>query len=387
MAQAGYTPIQLYVSTSAGVAPSAGNLANGELAINITDGKLYYKDNGGVVQVLATKGAGTIGGSTTQVQYNNAGALAGSSNLTFDGTTLTAAGLAGPHNGTVGATTPNTGAFTTLAASGAVTLLGGTANGVAYLNGSKVLTTGSALTFDGTNLAVVGSSSGTGGGAFSAVRNGASYVIALGNKSALLGGAYDATPNIYYQSSALAFYDANAGSERMRLDSSGNLLVGTSSQARSGGVGVQAVSSDQSQFVCRNSSATAGKYYQMGVNSANALIIYNNSNTGVFLLDNSTTWGQNSDERQKTPLIPFVNPLEKVCTLRAGTGRYLTDEASVSRSFLIAQDVQKVLPEAVSEQPNRAGFLGLAYTDLIPLLTAAIQELKAEFDAYKATHP
>jgi hypothetical protein len=33
-----------------------------------------------------------------------------------------------------------------------VTLSGGTANGVAYLNGSKVLTTGSALTFDGTNL-------------------------------------------------------------------------------------------------------------------------------------------------------------------------------------------------------------------------------------------
>ncbi len=41
---------------------------------------------------------------------------------------------------------------TTLAASGAVTLSGGTANGVTYLNGSKVLTTGSALTFDGTTL-------------------------------------------------------------------------------------------------------------------------------------------------------------------------------------------------------------------------------------------
>jgi hypothetical protein len=55
-------------------------------------------------------------------------------------------------NGTVGATTATTGAFTTLAASGDVTLSGGTANGVAYLNGSKVLTSGSALTFDGTTL-------------------------------------------------------------------------------------------------------------------------------------------------------------------------------------------------------------------------------------------
>jgi hypothetical protein len=55
-------------------------------------------------------------------------------------------------NGTVGATTATTGAFTTLSTSSDVTLSGGTANGVAYLNGSKVLTTGSALTFDGTNL-------------------------------------------------------------------------------------------------------------------------------------------------------------------------------------------------------------------------------------------
>ena len=42
----------------------------------------------------------------------------------------------------------------TAAISGAVTLSGGTANGVTYLNGSKVLTTGSALTFDGTNFGV-----------------------------------------------------------------------------------------------------------------------------------------------------------------------------------------------------------------------------------------
>ena len=45
-----------------------------------------------------------------------------------------------------------TASVTTLTASSAVTLSGGTANGVAYLNGSKVLTTGSALTFDGSTL-------------------------------------------------------------------------------------------------------------------------------------------------------------------------------------------------------------------------------------------
>jgi hypothetical protein len=63
------------------------------------------------------------------------------------------AGTAGDSfNGPVGTTTAAAGAFTTLAASGAVTLSGGTANGVPYLNSSKVLTTGSALTFDGSAL-------------------------------------------------------------------------------------------------------------------------------------------------------------------------------------------------------------------------------------------
>lgn len=60
MSQTGYTPIQLYRSTTASTAPTAGNLAAGELAINTTDGKLYYKDTGGVVQTIASK-AGASG--------------------------------------------------------------------------------------------------------------------------------------------------------------------------------------------------------------------------------------------------------------------------------------------------------------------------------------
>ena len=59
MAQATYTPISLYYSTTASAVPTAGNLVNGELAINIIDGKLYYKDNVGAVQIIATNAAVT----------------------------------------------------------------------------------------------------------------------------------------------------------------------------------------------------------------------------------------------------------------------------------------------------------------------------------------
>lgn len=94
MAQTGYTPILLYGSTTSTNVPLAANLttsASGvEVAVNAADGKLFYKDSGGTVQVLATKGTGTIGGSNTQVQFNNNGVLGGASGLTWDGTYLTA---------------------------------------------------------------------------------------------------------------------------------------------------------------------------------------------------------------------------------------------------------------------------------------------------------
>ena len=63
MAQTGFTPISLYYSSTATNVPTNTNLAAGELAINTADGKLFYKDSSGVVQVLATKGG--VGSSTS----------------------------------------------------------------------------------------------------------------------------------------------------------------------------------------------------------------------------------------------------------------------------------------------------------------------------------
>lgn len=97
MAQTGYTPILLYGSTTSTNVPLAGNLttsASGvEVAVNAADGKMFYKDSGGTVQVLATKGTGSIGGSNTQIQFNNSGSLGGSASLTWDGTFLTAGSI------------------------------------------------------------------------------------------------------------------------------------------------------------------------------------------------------------------------------------------------------------------------------------------------------
>ena len=130
--------------------------------------------------------------------------------------------------------------------------------------------------------------------------------------------------------------------------------------------------SNQAQIFTRNISATSGHYWQVGGSSSNAFVVYNQSNTGVYLTDGGTSWTANSDETLKTDLIPIADAVSKVNSLRSVTGRYKTDDESVRRAFLIAQDVKAVLPEAVNTQAD--GILGLQYSDVIPLLVAAIKE-------------
>jgi hypothetical protein len=76
MAQTGFTPIQLYYSTTPSQAPSSANLASGELAINIADGKLYFKDSTNAITVIADK---NNTGTVTSISVASANGFAGTS--------------------------------------------------------------------------------------------------------------------------------------------------------------------------------------------------------------------------------------------------------------------------------------------------------------------
>lgn len=71
MPQAGYTPIQVYYSTSPSAEPDPADLFDGELALNIADKKLFAKDSGGNVFVLASS-EGFPGGTAGAILYNSA---------------------------------------------------------------------------------------------------------------------------------------------------------------------------------------------------------------------------------------------------------------------------------------------------------------------------
>lgn len=113
---------------------------------------------------------------------------------------------------------------------------------------------------------------------------------------------------------------------------------------------------------------------------------------GVVLTNGATSWVSASDETLKTAFVPFADALEKVSQIKTGTGRYLTDAEDKSRSFLSAQSVQAVLPEAVvlnagieGKPSDWDGKLLLSYTDVIPLLVAALAEANARIKALEAS--
>jgi len=168
------------------------------------------------------------------------------------------------------------------------------------------------------------------------------------------------------------FYTNN--SERMRIDSSGIVNIGCTS-----GIG----------YVTRlNLSVNSGtNKWCVGpyTGNATAFIISENTNFGVYLPNTSATaWSSASDERLKENLVPIENGLTKVCSLRSVIGNFIADEEKTKKPFLIAQDVQAVLPEAVTVTPS-GEHLGIAYTETIPLLVAAIKELKAINDTQAET--
>lgn len=155
----------------------------------------------------------------------------------------------------IGATTASTGAFTTLTTSSTVTHNGGTANGVAYLNGSKVLTTGSALTFDGTLFSSTVADN-TIAVKFKAASSNIRFIPQDGGaaKIAALNGAESAWYPLVMQASNHQWVIDT--SEQMRLTSTG-LGIGTSSPNYK----IDAIASSGASAFIGTSASALGTFY------------------------------------------------------------------------------------------------------------------------------
>jgi len=174
----------------------------------------------------------------------------------------------------------------------------------------------------------------------------------------------------------------NSRSERVRIDSSGKVTVGAVAQTKGNFCLYNPANTQTNIYFNRNAQVEG----YIGFNSSDTNFYFGSGGSftanGVYLANSTNSWSSVSDERLKENLVPIADAMTKVSSLRAVTGNFIADVTKASRSFLIAQDVQKVLPEAISTTVrDEIEYLGVSYTDTIPLLVAAINELTAKVTA------
>lgn len=177
-----------------------------------------------------------------------------------------------------------------------LTLSGGTANGVLYLNGSKVATSGSALVFDGTNLGLgVTPSAWSTGSSIKAFQNPGGAFWNFSTNNVYVGQNYywDGTNRVYINTAAATEYNQGSGQHRwynaasgtagdaitftqaMTLNASGNLGIGTSSP------GTRLEVAGETSPIVRITS-TSGPYSQIQSNTAGTLqFMADEGNTGA----------------------------------------------------------------------------------------------------------
>jgi hypothetical protein len=170
--------------------------------------------------------------------------------------------------------------------------------------------------------------------------------------------------------------------ERMRIDSSGKLLVGLTSSITGNlqvknsdggyGTGITLVEQGTSNYWSSLIYTVSHDYY----------IGYNGTNKGYFS-SSTGAYTASSDKTLKKDIAPISYGLDAVLSFKPSIYLMKDDEENSKKHLgFIAQDLQEVVPEVVSEM--QGGTLGVEAAGLIPILVKAIQELNAKVDALQA---
>lgn len=183
-----------------------------------------------------------------------------------------------------------------------------------------------------------------------------------------------------YTSTPLKFNTANT--ERARIDSSGNLLVGTTTPVTTERLNVTSGQGSGVLVVNRTDNIDS---------NLRDMVLFRRSSTGVGSIscsNTATSYNTSSDYRLKENIAPMAGALSVVAQLKPVTYTWKTD-GSVGQGF-IAHELQEIVPDCVTgekdavDEDGNPVYQGIDTSFLVATLTAAIQELKADLDATKA---
>jgi hypothetical protein len=310
-----------------------------------------------------------------------------------------------------------------------LTLSYGTANGVAYLNGSKVLTTGSALTFDGSANFYLGTSGSATGRSISINSNlsntgvylysdTAQTILGVGadlplifktnaaeqmrltstglgigtssitNKLTVNGsiGASGSTGafSLYRRDTnayAGGFYSASGGilvdipgvGTAVTIDSSGNLLVGTTSYA---GSGLSLSSPNGSGSYSVIAAGGTGFHWRFG-NVTNGIV------GSITTTTSTTAYNTSSDYRLKENIQDADSASALIDSLQVRQFDWKSDNSHQRYGF-VAQELVTVAPEAVHQPADPDDMMAVDYSKLVPMLVKEIQSLRKRLTALES---
>jgi hypothetical protein len=200
-------------------------------------------------------------------------------------------------------------------------------------------------------------------------------------------------------------YFATNDTERARITSGGDFLVGTTTTQ--GKVTIENPTNGTFTINSRNTQSSGNDAYgivstfpNFAPNNTSSFFYYGSDNSAVRfevrgnggIANYSANDVNLSDRREKTNFAPAKNYLETICAIPVQTFNYIDQNLEEDDGLtlgVVAQDVQEVAPELVMEsnwgtQDELKMRLSIYQTDLQYALMKCIQELKAELDTVKA---
>jgi hypothetical protein len=184
-----------------------------------------------------------------------------------------------------------------------------------------------------------------------------------------------AVDDLYVQSGAQTIFrngGFTSGDEAMRIDSSGNLLVGTTSTtADEGGLVLIPQTSSVSHMYIGHATGTASgnpyMYFRYG--SGNIGSITQSGTTAVL-------YNTSSDQRLKDNIVDAPSASDDIDAIQVRSFDWKAD-GSHQKYGMIAQELQSVAPEAVSGDATEEEMMGVDYSKLVPMMLKEIQSLRA----------
>jgi hypothetical protein len=231
---------------------------------------------------------------------------------------------------------------------------------------------------DGANIVFATSPTGTNGGSLNFWNYTNTAIVKQGMIETIC------TDGSSSYSSSITFSAAKSGTltEAMRIDSSGNLLIGETALYQAGGVSISKLG---------NGANSSGNilFNSAGTSNYPAIFQYNGSNVGYITYTNTIVqYVSLSDYRLKENITPMTGALETIAKLKPVTYDWKTDGSS-GQGF-IAHELAEVCPQAVNgekdavDKDGKPKYQGIDTSFLVASLTAAIQELNAKVTALEA---